>query len=202
MLRSEFESLTGIYVDLAMYAAIEQEYMRSDKGKVTFCEDYKANKDGMAEKIRQSVDLVSMKEMDAFEEKGRDFKRLIAVQSARIMELTDKLMKEEEWQRVPNSNMEIVSYQKLFKCGRRMTDGEAVRLIAENFGFDPDAVQVKDTIPVIEKNRHGKVRQVMTEERPPVYDASDYNYIRFNVLTKPAVFHWEMVNGELLEAKE
>jgi len=35
--------------------------------------------------------------------------------------------------------------------------------------------------------------------RDPVYAASDWNYVRFNVYTPPATWYYEMVNSALHE---
>lgn len=62
MQQTEFETLTGIYPDTTLYSAIELEYTRqTDDGryvwhdKHVFCEAYKDNTDGLAEKIQKAA---------------------------------------------------------------------------------------------------------------------------------------------------
>lgn len=63
MLQAEFETLTGIYPDATLYSAIEREYTRQTEDghdvwpdKYVFCESYKDNTDGLAEKIQKAAD--------------------------------------------------------------------------------------------------------------------------------------------------
>ena len=202
MLIKEFETLTGIFPDAAMYAVIEQEYYRSNLNKAQFCADYKDNKDGIAERIQQAVNLLQAKEEDDQREAVKLLQVQLASQSIKAADLQTLLEKEEEWEPIPNSNMSGERYRTLRRFGRTLTTEEAVQKIADEFGFNPDTIHVKDCLDACEKNRHGKIRKTGIEKRPAVWDATDSNYIRFNVCPKGSVFHWEMVDGELLEAKD
>lgn len=54
MLQSEFENLTGIFPDVLLYEAAEHEYNTGDwESKAEFCNAYKFNEDGLAEKIQR-----------------------------------------------------------------------------------------------------------------------------------------------------
>ena len=39
---------------------------------------------------------------------------------------------------------------------------------------------IHHSVPVYEVNRHGRLRKVGEMDRPPLYNATDWNYIRFN----------------------
>ena len=52
MLKKEFEKLTGIYPSNALYRCIEEKYMDMPMvRKDSFCNHYKNNIDGIAERI-------------------------------------------------------------------------------------------------------------------------------------------------------
>ena len=52
MMIEEFEKRTGIFVTSRLYKEIERRYMELDIDKDTFCKNYKANKNGLAESIQ------------------------------------------------------------------------------------------------------------------------------------------------------
>lgn len=55
MFRSEFETLTGIYPSEMLYSVIEEFYNDSKLDKHEFCENYKLNADGLAERIQEEA---------------------------------------------------------------------------------------------------------------------------------------------------
>lgn len=56
MLQSEFETLTGIYLDAPAYEAAEHEYNTGNwASKAEFCECYKADEDHLAMKIQTAA---------------------------------------------------------------------------------------------------------------------------------------------------
>ena len=54
-----------------------------------------------------------------------------------------------------------------------------------------------DQVPVYKQDRPGVIRKFGSEERPPVYASTDWNYVRFDVIVKGQTFCYEMVNGDL-----
>ena len=190
MLRSEFEILTGIYVTDDMYKFIEGAYMQLKVDKSVFCERYKNNKDGLAQVIQQEA---NRRKLLNDEEVLNENCRL----HDKIKRLEAELDKEKEWEPYEVCAMNWADYEALAKSGRRLDAKEAVSRIAEEFGFASDKITVITTMPLYKKNRHGMIQRCGTQERPPVYDATDYNYIRFDVRTAGATYRWEMVNGEL-----
>ena len=58
---------------------------------------------------------------------------------------------------------------------------------------------VKREIPLYEVSATRRIRRCGTVSRPPVYDATDYNYIRFDVQAGGGTWQYEVVNGQLYE---
>ncbi len=74
-----------------------------------------------------------------------------------------------------------------------MSEEAATREIADEFGFSFEKIQICVTAERTEKNRHGAIRKSGYSERLPLYNATDWNYIKFTV----GGYTYEMVNGEL-----
>lgn len=56
MLQGEFETLTGIYLDVPAYEAAEHEYNTGDyASKAEFCDCFKADEDALAHKIQTAA---------------------------------------------------------------------------------------------------------------------------------------------------
>ena len=56
MLQSEFETLTGIYPDVLLYEAAEHEHNNGNyASKAEFCDCFKADEDGIAQKCRNAA---------------------------------------------------------------------------------------------------------------------------------------------------
>lgn len=87
-------------------------------------------------------------------------------------------------------------YLKLEASGDEMTDAEAIVLINKEFGFEAARIEILHEAEV-DITEEGS-RYVKTEKAPrkPVYAATDWNYIRFNVRTAPATWYYEMINSE------
>ena len=93
-------------------------------------------------------------------------------------------------------NVTQKSYDALLNSGsaRELTDEEAIEMVCNEFGFDPEKVTIVRSVGVYEMETHSRrLRKVGTTERKPLYDATDWNYIRFNC----ANWFYEMHNGEL-----
>lgn len=194
MLLEEFEERTGFYPSADMYDAIELAYSKYDGDKDTFCADYKANKNGLAESIQQEATLMA----------GKETLTLIAISAkkdTRISELEKKverleaaLEKAQGWKKCGNySNMKDEQYLDLEKSGEPIPAEKAVELIHYEFGFAKEQIIILNEIPEYEKNNAGQLRKIGTVSRPPRYEATDWNYIRFDVNG----WHYEMVDGDL-----
>ena len=73
------------------------------------------------------------------------------------------------------------------------TDEEAKAFIADECGFDPEKIRILHEVNTYEVNKHRRLRKSGTFDRAPVYEATDWNYVRFDC----ACFMYELVNGEL-----
>lgn len=88
MLQEAFEKLTGFYPTADLYRHIEAAYYEFNREKQEFCEAYKANTDGLAEKIQNSANKEAFKThsehagalatMQRIHEKFRDATGLLA----------------------------------------------------------------------------------------------------------------------------
>lgn len=122
----------------------------------------------------------------------------IAELNEEIEKLKAALEKEEKWVPAKNvgTNMNQVDYLHLENSGDVMTDEKAVEWIAEEFGFKPEAVKIKTKAQTYEANRHHRLRESAVYERKPLYCATDWNYVRFNVRGN-LEWQYEVVNGYL-----
>lgn len=94
MMMTEFEELTGFYPSADMYDAIELEYADFPGDKYAFCEAYKANKDGLAEKIQQRASEMTVNGLYALTTIAGKRTHEIALLKKRITELEATL---ENW---------------------------------------------------------------------------------------------------------
>ena len=110
-------------------------------------------------------------------------------------ELTAELDRELEWKPSDGAgtNMEQKRYEELAKYGKAMTDEEAKAFIADECGFDPEKIRILHEVNTYEVNKHSRLRKSGTFDRAPVYESTDWNYVRFDC----ACFMYELVNGEL-----
>lgn len=194
MLIREFEERTGYYPSAKEYETIEWAYHEFHGDKDAFCEAYKENKDGLAQRIQRIAnaeaakdELVASKKVSLLEEK--------------ISALQALLETEQEWKPYEDSrNVSQADYGKLADDAQKglgcrfLSDDEARKLVCREFDFAPDKVTIIHEIDEYEINRHNQLRKTGKKIwRRPVYCATDYYYIRFNTT------HWqyEVWNGEL-----
>ena len=195
MMLEEFEQRTGFYPTLVQYAAIERAYMEFNGDKYAFCKAYKKNADGIAERIQREVNLDTIKQE---REQAAELARL----GAEIERLKKELEREQEWKPYEDThNITQAEYARLAEsvpCGAAhyMTDAEALDWICSEFGFDRSKVTILHEIDEYEVNRHSHLRQTGKKiDRRPIYCATDYHYIRFNV--GRVEWQWEAWNGGL-----
>ena len=195
MMLSEFEQRTGYYPAAKEYEAIERAYMEFNGDKDTFCKAYKKNADGIAERIQREVNLAAFKQ-------DRSQAAEIARRDAEIKRLREQLDRELEWKPYEFSqNIPQADYAGLAGCipsgaAHYMTDDEALEWICTEFGFDRSKVTILHEIDEQEINRHHQCRPTGRKiDRRPIYYATDYHYIRFNV--GRGAWQWEAWNGGL-----
>jgi len=196
MMLSEFTARTGFTPTEKEYDKIEEAYYSFDGDKDAFCRAFVQR--GGEKKIYEAR-AIRIKELESqLLELEKQFKVDSDKQQRRITELETQLDKELEWKPSKGSgtNMDQASYERLRNAGREMTEAEAKELIAEEFGFAPDKIEILRTASSYEVNKYSQLRKAAEYERPPVYEATDWNYIRFNV-RGCCTMMWEVENGEL-----
>ena len=95
MLQSEFETLTGIYLDAPAYEAAEHEYNTGDyASKAEFCDCFKADEDGLATKIQTAANkrwFGLTEQRDRLIAENEELRNEIAALSDRVDELSDEV---------------------------------------------------------------------------------------------------------------
>ncbi len=100
-----------------------------------------------------------------------------------IGRLRRELNKELEWkdyemaENVSNSDYDRLAKQPDTKF---LTDEECKEILYDWFGFAKEKVTIHRSVPVYQINRHGVLRKIGTSDRRPAYNATDWNYIRFD----------------------
>lgn len=176
MMIQEFEQRTGYFPAMKEYEAIERAYMAFDGDKDAFCKAYKKNEDGLAERIQREA---NMEQINADAEVAKAAEQY----KARIAELEKALEREQEWKPYEDTeNVQQAEYTKLQTAGgtRTLTDEEAKDLLYDWYGFAKEKIKIHRSIPQYEVNRHRQLRKVGEIDRAPLYNATDWNYIRFD----------------------
>ena len=198
MMLSEFVERTGFEPLAFEYAKIEEAYYDFDGDKDAFC---KAFVEGDGEKkIYQAraaeIDRLNGKilEMDKSAKKdGAEYeKRLAALQAQLDRELERKPY--EDTHNVSQADYTDLAGSVSGGAAHYMTDEEALDWVCDEFGFDRSKVTILYEINEYEVNRHNQLRRTGKKiDRRPVYCATDYHYIRFNVGRN----WWECWSGQL-----
>ena len=200
MMLSEFVERTGFEPMPAEYAKIEEAYCGFNGDKDAFCAAFVSG-DG-EKKIYQAraaeIDRLNGRilEMDkAAKKDGEEYERRLAFFQA-------ELDKEQEWKPYEDThNVTQEQYADLAEsvpggAARYMTDAEALDWICSEFGFDRIKVTILHEIDEYEVNRHHQLRRTGKKiDRRPIYCATDYHYIRFNV--GRGAWQWEAWNGQI-----
>jgi hypothetical protein len=78
-----------------------------------------------------------------------------------------------------------------------LTDAEAVLLINRGFGFEAGRIKILHEAEIDVSEEGSAYVKIKKVPRRPVYAATDWNYVRFNVHTGAAIWYYEMVNAQL-----
>lgn len=194
----EFTERTGFYPTYEHYKFIEKSYMDFDGDKNAFCKAFRENTDGIAEKITREVERfieeqteLGMHEHDAMEER-------LNAQQEEIEKLKAQLDAELEWTSCKDAGTRMTQrdYVKLRedKFTKTMTDEEAADFIAEELGFNAERVKIIRKAETYEVNKHHRMRVAETYDREPLYESTDWNYVRFDVYSMA----YEYINGQLM----
>ena len=179
----EFEELTGFYPSTDLYSAIEQAYDDYPGDKRDFCMEYKANKDGLAEKIQR---IANFQIAETF--------RSLELAKSRIKELEAALERAQGWKKYgTGSHMSDADYLALEKRGEPITEERAKEIIHKEFGFAVEFIEIVNELTEYEVNHSHQLRETGKLSRLPHYESTDWNYIRFNVNG----WQYEMVDGQL-----
>ena len=204
MMLSEFVERTGFQPTADEYEQIEDAYYNFDGDKDAFCKAFVEQ--GGEKKVYQARAAELKRLRSQMVELEKMFKADSEKQEKRIAALQAELDRELEWKpsEGTGTNMSQSDYEALAAlCDGShgdphiMSEDEARRLLAEEFGYDPGRVEIIATVATYEVNKHRRLRKVAAYTRQPLYDATDYNYIRFNVQCAGSTWMYEMVNGEL-----
>lgn len=63
---------------------------------------------------------------------------------------------------------------------RFLTDKEAKNILYDWYGFAKEKLVIQKAVSVYQINRHRQLRKTGEAERCPAYNATDWNYIRFD----------------------
>lgn len=176
MMLEEFEKRTGYFPTMEEYTAIEKAYTEFSGDKDAFCKAYKKNEDGIAERIQREV---NMQHINA----QREVEKAQKAMEERIAELEKALEREQEWRPYEDTdNVQQADYERLASQSdtEHMSDEKAKDLLYEWYGFAKEKIKIHHSVPVYEVNRHRRLRKVGVLDRSPLYNATDWNYIRFD----------------------
>lgn len=197
MMIQEFIERTGFEPMPEEYAEIEEAYYAFNGDKDSFCRDFVAN--GGEKKIYQHraerIQQLHSKQI----EMEKDFMATIQRQQNEIERLQKELDQEQGWKPYEEEhNVRQAEYDRLASSAGPMTDQEAIKLVSEWIGFREDCIKIIRAVPEYQINRNNKLRKSgRMIDRSPLYDATDWNYIRFDVKAETAVRSYELFNDEL-----
>lgn len=193
MMISEFIERTGFEPTASEYAKIEKAYYDFNGNKDEFCKAFVKN--GGEKKIykARAEEIAQLKSQ--LVEMEKQHKSEMEAREKQIAELNADLDRELEWKPCDGSgtNMTQERYEHLANCGQVMSDEEAKEFIADECGFDLEKIHILHEVNTYEVNKHRRLRVAGTFDRAPVYESSDWNYIRFDC----ACFMYEFINGQL-----
>ncbi len=142
------------------------------------------------EKAKHESDLQQLKGANL------EIDRLTA-ENKKLEEQVDKLA---EWEHVSNMGTQLSQkdYEHLTDSGvgsRILTDDEAKELIESEFGFSASRIRIIREVKTYKASKPlgGICKVENTYNREPAYNATDWNYIRFNC----AGWYYEMIDGQL-----
>lgn len=193
MMISEFIERTGFEPTTEEYAKIEDAYYNFDGDKDAFCKAF-VDGNGVSRIFRARAEEISQLR-SVMVETEKQFKKDVEDRDRRIEQLTAELDRELEWKPAASTgtNMNQSDYGHLARAGRKMTDQEARKFIADECGFSADKITIHHKVSAYDVNKHRRLRVAATYDREPVYESTDWNYVRFDC----AGFMYELVNGEL-----
>jgi len=97
------------------------------------------------------------------------------------------------------TNMSQEDYEKLKKSAdnNALSESEAIILINKEFGFEASRIKIMIAVEIDVSEPNSRYLEIEKKPRKPLYEATDWNYIRFNIITRSGEWTYEMVNGNL-----
>lgn len=123
------------------------------------------------------------KDMQYFQDMANYSSNELEKAQEEISRLRKQVETEQEWQDYEiKENVQQNDYDNLVKQSdiRYLTDEEAKELLYKWYGFAKEKVTIHKSVPTYQINRHKQFRRTGTLDRRPVYNATDWNYIRFD----------------------
>lgn len=194
MMMNEFVERTGFEPTMEEYREIEEAYYNFDGDKNAFCKHWMETVGEKGMLMERAIYIENLRA--AIKKKNKDMEIFLAQKDKEIANLTAALEREQEWKAIEDEhNVKQAEYEKLEsdKFTKVLTDEEAASLIADEFGFVESKVKIIHEIDKEEVNRHGQCRRNGKFVRKALFNAWDWNYIRFNVCGMA----YEMHDGEL-----
>ena len=184
MLYSEFVNLTGAKVSIEEYDCIEQSYYDSELEKAEFCKQWKQDYDSG----KWAVELALRRRLRHMTEELKEREK-------KITKLEEQLDREQEWKPSDRAGTHMSQEKYIFlrKNSDNICYDTAKNIIAKEFGFQLDLIEIITEVETYEVSRHYRLRRKDTFTREPLYGSTEWNYIRFNV----GNLLYEMINGEL-----
>lgn len=193
MMISEFIERTGFEPTASEYAKIEKAYYDFNGNKDEFCKAFVKN--GGEKKIykARAEEIAQLKSQ--LVEMEKQHKTELEAREKQIATLTAELDRELEWKPSDGTgtNMTQERYEHLANCGQAMSDEETKKFIADECGFAPEKITILHEVNTYEVNKHRLLRVAGTFDRAPMYESTDWNYVRFDC----AFFMYEFINGQL-----
>lgn len=194
MMMNEFIERTGFEPTMEEYREIEEAYYNFDGDKNAFCKHWMETIGEKGMLMKRAIHIENL--LAAIEKKNQDMKIYLDQKDKEIADLKEALEREQEWKAIEDEhNVKQADYENLEddKFTKELTDEEAASMIAEEFGFVESKVKIIHEIDKEEVNRHGQCRRTGKFIRKALFNAWDWNYIRFNVCG----MSYEMHDGEL-----
>lgn len=193
MMMSEFIERTGFEPTYDEYRKIEEAYYDFEGDKDAFCKAFVENEGELKIYKARAEEIARLR--NQMIEVEKQYKKEVADRDHRIDRLTADLDLELEWKPAAGTgtNMNQSDYEHLACAGRKMTDQETREFIADECGFSAEKIVIRHKASAYEVNKHRRLRVAAEYDREPMYESSDWNYVRFDC----AGFMYELVNGEL-----
>lgn len=198
MMMSEFIERTGFEPTAEEYREIEEQYYEFDGDKDAFCKTWK-KQSGIQRLTRARAEMIeslkaeNLRTIQIYESQQKELIR-------QYEKLQKELDRELQWQDCDNCGTNM-SQERFLQLNAQsdsqcLSLEEAIELVAQEFGFNPSKIRIKTEVSSYEVNKYRRLRKKESYTRQPVYNSSDWNYVRFDVVGS-MTWMWEMVNGEL-----